>query len=81
MRASLNVNRPATEACLGRRPVHFRFVFHRKFDGGSSTAREQWRTVDLASTDVHLQAGQLIHLHAATKTLTDKLDEVIRRLK
>jgi hypothetical protein len=36
---------------------------------------------DLASTDVHLQAGQLIQLHAATKTLTEKLDEVIRGLK
>ena len=36
---------------------------------------------DLASTDVHLQAGQLIRLHAATKTLTEKLDEVIRGLK
>lgn len=36
---------------------------------------------DLASTDVHLQAAQLIQLHAATKTLTEKLDEVIRGLK
>lgn len=36
---------------------------------------------DLASTDVHLQPGQLIQLHAATKTLTDKLEEVIRGLK
>ena len=35
---------------------------------------------DLASTDVQLQAGQLIQLHDATKTLTDKLDEVIRGL-
>jgi hypothetical protein len=36
---------------------------------------------DLASTDVQLQAGQLIQLHGATKTLTEKLDEVIRGLK
>src|ERR1700674_1547011 len=36
---------------------------------------------DLASTDVHLQAGQLIQLHAATKTPTEKLDEVVRGLK
>jgi len=36
---------------------------------------------DLASTDVHLQAGQLIQLHAATKMLTEKLHEVIGRLK
>jgi hypothetical protein len=36
---------------------------------------------DLASTDVQLQAGQLIQLHEATKTLTEKLDEVIRGLK
>jgi hypothetical protein len=36
---------------------------------------------DLASTDVQLQAGQLIQLHEATKTLSDKLDEVIRGLK
>lgn len=36
---------------------------------------------DLASTDVHLQIGQLIQLHAATKSLTDKLDEVVRGLK
>jgi hypothetical protein len=36
---------------------------------------------DLASTDVQLQAGQLIQLHEATKILTDKLDEVIRGMK
>jgi hypothetical protein len=36
---------------------------------------------DLASTDVQLQAGQLIQLHGATKTLTENLDEVIRGLK
>jgi hypothetical protein len=36
---------------------------------------------DLASTDIQLQAGQLIRLHEATKTLTEKLDEVIRGLK
>jgi hypothetical protein len=36
---------------------------------------------DLASTDVQLQAGQLIQLQAATKTLTEKLDEVIQGMK
>jgi hypothetical protein len=36
---------------------------------------------DLASNDVHLQAGQLIQLHEVTKTLTEKLDDVIRGLK
>jgi hypothetical protein len=33
---------------------------------------------DLETTDVHLQAGQLIQLHAATKSLTDKLSDVVR---
>lgn len=36
---------------------------------------------DLDTTDVHLQAGQLIQLHAATKSLTDKLSDVVRELK
>jgi hypothetical protein len=36
---------------------------------------------DLETTDVHLQAGQLIQLHAATKSLTDKLSDVVRELK
>jgi hypothetical protein len=36
---------------------------------------------DLETTDVHLQAGQLIQLHAATKSLTDKLNDVVRELK
>jgi hypothetical protein len=36
---------------------------------------------DLETTDVHLQAGQLIQLHAATKLLTDKLSDVVRELK
>src|ERR1700674_4852763 len=36
---------------------------------------------DLENTDVHLQAGQLIQLHAATKSLTDKLSDVVRGLK
>ncbi len=36
---------------------------------------------DLASTNVDLQANELIQLHAATNTLTEKLDEVIRKLK
>src|SRR6202035_3599636 len=31
---------------------------------------------DLDTTDVHFQAGQLIQLHAATKSLTDKLSDV-----
>jgi hypothetical protein len=35
---------------------------------------------DLETTDVHLQAGQLIQLHAATKSLTDKLSDVVREL-
>jgi hypothetical protein len=33
---------------------------------------------DLETTDVHLQAGQLIQLQAATKSLTDKLGDVVR---
>ena len=36
---------------------------------------------DLENTDVHLQAGQLIQLHAATKSLTDKLSDVVREPK
>jgi hypothetical protein len=36
---------------------------------------------DLETADVHLQAGQLIQLHAATKSLTDKLSDVVRELK
>ena len=36
---------------------------------------------DLDTTDVHLQAGQLIQLHAATKSLTEKLSDVVRELK
>jgi hypothetical protein len=36
---------------------------------------------DLETTDVHLQAGQLIQLHAATKSLTNKLRDVVRELK
>ena len=36
---------------------------------------------DLDTADVHLQAGQLIQLHAATKSLTDKLSDVVRELK
>jgi hypothetical protein len=36
---------------------------------------------DLETTDVHLQAGQLIQLHAATKSLTDKLSDVVRELR
>lgn len=36
---------------------------------------------DLETTDVHLQAGQLIQLHAATKSLTDKLSDVVHELK
>jgi len=36
---------------------------------------------DLGNTDVHLQAGQLIQLHAATKSLTDKLSDVVREPK
>jgi hypothetical protein len=36
---------------------------------------------DLDTTDVHFQAGQLIQLHAATKSLTDKLSDVVRELK
>ena len=36
---------------------------------------------DLETTDVHLQAGQLIQLQAATKALTDKLSDVVRQLK
>ena len=36
---------------------------------------------DLETTDAHLQAGQLIQLHAATKSLTDKLSEIVRELK
>jgi hypothetical protein len=36
---------------------------------------------DLETTDVHLQAGQLIQLHAATKSLADKLSDVVRELK
>ena len=36
---------------------------------------------DLETTDVHLQAGQLIQLQAATKALTDKLSDVVRELK
>ena len=36
---------------------------------------------DLGTADVHLQVGQLIQLHAATKSLTDKLSDVVRELK
>jgi len=36
---------------------------------------------DLEAADVHLQAGQLIQLHAATKSLTNKLRYVVRELK
>ena len=36
---------------------------------------------DLETADVHLQAGQLIQLHAATKSLTNKLRDVVRELK
>jgi hypothetical protein len=36
---------------------------------------------DLETTDVHLQAGQLIQLHAATKSLTNRLRDVVRELK
>jgi hypothetical protein len=36
---------------------------------------------DLETTDVHLQAGQLIQLHVATKSLTNKLRDVVRELK
>jgi hypothetical protein len=36
---------------------------------------------DLETTDVHLQAGQLIQLHAAAKSLADKLSDVVRELK
>jgi hypothetical protein len=36
---------------------------------------------DLGTADVHLQAGQLIQLHAATKSLTNKLRDVVRELK
>jgi hypothetical protein len=36
---------------------------------------------DLETTDVHLQAGQLLQLQAATKALTDKLSDVVRELK
>jgi hypothetical protein len=36
---------------------------------------------DLETTDVHLQPGQLIQLRAATKSLTDKLSDVVRELK
>jgi macrolide transport system ATP-binding/permease protein len=36
---------------------------------------------DLVTADVHLQAGQLIQLHAATESLTNKLRDVVRELK
>ena len=36
---------------------------------------------DLETTDVHLQAGQLIQLHAATESLTNKLRDVVREVK
>jgi hypothetical protein len=36
---------------------------------------------DLETADVHLQAGQLIQLHAATKSLTNKLRDFVRELK
>ncbi len=36
---------------------------------------------DLETPDVDLQAGQLIQLHAATKSLTDRLDDLVRQLK
>ncbi len=94
--SNINLQSRRTPRPADRLQIGGSFVCHKVFASGEKFYVEHSRTLQLnraayqlcqaiqavlETLDVHLQAGQLIQLHAATKSLTDRLNNLVRELK
>ena len=84
------VNRVRNTAWAAQQYAELKVTGNNSIDNLSIVAGERIRAAfqlcqaiekDLASTDIRMQAGHLIELHTATKSLTEKLKEVVRQLE
>jgi hypothetical protein len=83
------LNRVRTAAWAAQQYVVRKEIDHESISVLSFLAGERIRAAyqlcqaigdDLTRTDIKFQAGSLVQLHEATKTLTEQLNDIIKRL-